>query len=413
MTATVAYVGIDVAKRFHKLCVKDYHKRSLIPTLEIDDDQEGYDKLRHCFDTLKDRHHVQMFAVGLESTGTYHEHIVEWCRQQPDVLVSLINPVQTNHFMKSDMRRASTDKISAEMLAQFMAERTPTPTEFVTDDYESAKRLVSHIHSLTKHKSAVINRLREQVALLWPEYERFFKNFNAKQCVALLTLVQTPTEFLKLSDETLKHVTVLGRTYTLRKDFLAEVTSIAQRSQPRYARAKVEPIIKSFAEQVLFLLEQIDRVTEELKAIFTKAASEGSDPKTDSGGKPLLATIDGVGEVSAMFFTASIGDPNRFARGKQVCAYFGLTPRVHDSGDTIRGRGYIQKKGNSLVRYYLFNCVLAMIRKTHHPIARFYQRLVAKGKSKLVAITAAMRKLVLIMFAMLKSDKPFNPNLAH
>lgn len=413
MRATTAYVGIDVAKRFHKLCVKDGHKHSLIPTLEIDDSQQGYDELRQCFDTLKDRHHVQMFAVGLESTGTYHEHILDWCRHQPDVLVSLVNPVQTNHFMKSDMRRASTDKISAEMLAQFMAERTPSPTQFVADDYESAKRLVSHIHSLTKHKSAAINRLREQVALLWPEYERFFKNFNSKQCITLLTLVQTPTEFLKLSEETLKHVTVMGTTYTLRKDFLADVTSLAQRSQPRYARAKVEPIIKSLADQVLFLLEQIDRVTEELKAMFTKVLSEGSDPKAGTSGKPLVATIDGVGEVSAMFFTACIGDPNRFARGKQVCAYFGLTPRIHDSGDTIRGRGYIVKKGNSLVRYYLFNCVLAMIRKPNHPIARFYQRLVAKGKPKLVAITACMRKLVLIMFAMLKSNKPFNPNFVH
>jgi transposase len=416
MNVTTGYVGIDVAKRFHKVCVKDQHKKSLIPTLDIEDTQDGYDKLRRCFDSLKEKHQIEIFTVGLESTGTYHEHLVEWCRQQPDVTVSVINPVQTSHYMKSELKRASTDKISAEMLAQFMVEKTPRPTQFVADDYESVKRLVTHLHALTKQKTAAINRLREQVALLWPEYEQFFKNFSGKQCIALLTVVQTPTGFMAQDKEQLKHVSVLGTSYTLRKDFLAEVTVMAQKSQPRRARVKTEPIIKSLAEQILLLLEQIDQITDEMRALFTNAIStKNNDSKQQSGtaGKPLLATIDGVGEVSAMFFTAAIGDPNRFARGKQVCAYFGLTPRVHDSGETVHGRGYILKKGSSVARYYLFNCTLAMIRKVNHPIAKFYQRLVAKGKPKLVAITACMRKLILIMFAMLRSNMPFNPSIVH
>lgn len=128
---------------------------------------------------------------------------------------------------------------------------------------------------------------------------------------------------------------------------------------------------------------------------------------------PLLATIDGVGEVSAAVITASIGDPHRFSSVKQICAYFGLNPYIHTSGATIRGANHIQRKGDSTVRYYLFNCVLSMIRNEHHVIGAFYFRLLAKGKPKLVAITACMRKLISIMFTMLRTNTAFNPNFVH
>ena len=128
--------------------------------------------------------------------------------------------------------------------------------------------------------------------------------------------------------------------------------------------------------------------------------------------QPLLASIDGVGETTAMVVTAAIGDVNRFSSAKQIVAYFGLNPRIKDSGTSVHGRSHIQKKGNSLVRYYLFNCVLAMTRKPNHPIAKFYRRLCKHGKPKLVALTACMKKLVTIMFAMLKSNTKFSASYA-
>lgn len=398
MTITTAYIGIDVAKTFHKICIKNQFKQTLIPIFEIADTQEGFDSLRHTLDKLKEHHDITLFAAGVESTGTYHLHIQDWLRQQSDVLVSLINPVQTNHYLKSDMRRASTDAVSAEIIAQFLVERTPQATQCVAAEYESVKRLAHHLHGLTKQKSATINRLREQVALQWPALERTFHNFNAKQVLALLTVVQTPAQFLASSLDSLKHVTVLGTTLTLRSSFLAEVKTAAEESTMKPSPVQTAPIIRSLAEHVLFLLRQIDQLTEELKQTFSK---------TSSSEQPLLSTITGVGEVSAMVITATIGDPHRFSSTKQICSYFGLTPRVKVSGTSVHGRGYLQKQGNSLVRYYLFNCVLSIIRNRTHPIARFYHQLVAKGKPKLVAITACMRKLVVVMLSMLKSNTPF------
>jgi transposase len=403
MHVSTAYVGIDVAKRFHVVCVKDASKRSLIPSLQFDDTEDGYATLRDCFDALKAKHHMDMFSVAVESTGSYHEHIVQWLREQPDVLVTVVNPFQTKHFLMSDLRRASTDAVSAELLAQYAAERTPDATRFLPEQYESAKQLARHLHSLTKQKTIVINRLREHVGRLWPDCERHFRNFSGVQVLAFLTAVQTPKALAQRDPTTLKHITVNGTTYTLRANFFATVGDIVQQSRPQRHALTTEPIIKNLAQQALLLVHQMDETTTALRSLLCET-------KTDT---PLLATINGVGDVSAAVITAAIGDPHRFSSVKQICAYFGLNPYVHTSGATIRGANHIQKKGDSTARYYLFNCVLSMIRNERHLIGAFYHRLLARGKPKLVAITACMRKLISIMFTMLKTNTPYNPNFVH
>jgi len=405
MTTLIGYLGIDAAKTFHVLCVKDANKRSLIPSLTINDDSDGYDRLRQCLNALKEKHAISVFRAGVEATGTYHLRLVEQLRQWNDVTVTIINPLQTSHYLKSDLRRASTDKTSAEIIAMYLVEKMPVPTHFQNKDYQTAKHLAKHLSGLIKQKTANINRLRESVALLWPEFERKYNNFNTLQVLALLTIAQTPQQAKDLDWNAIKKVTVHGQQYTLRSNFIADIQTLLTVSQPRFIQLSLEPVIRSLAEQILFLLKQIDTITDQLKQLFT-------DKITDGGGQqqPLLLTIVGVGEISAMVFTASIGDVNRFRSEKQLKAYFGVNSRVRQSGTSIHGLGYIQKKGSSLVRFYLFNDILSMIRIKRHPIAIFYKRLVDRGKPKLVALVACMGKLVGIMYAMLKSQTPFSFN---
>lgn len=403
MKTAIGYLGIDVAKTFHVVCVKDVDKHSLIPSLKINDDEQGYEQLRHCLDTLKDKYRIHLFVTGLEATGPYHRKLVEVLRQWSDIALTVLNPLQTAHYLKSDLRRASTDKISAEGIAQYLVEKKPASTQFVSEACDTVKHIVRHLNGLSKQKTAAINRLHDQLVQIWPEFERTYRNLNTKQVLALLTVAQTPTQANALDFDAHKHLTIGGNQYTLRSDFITAVQELARSSQPRYVKLALEPIIKSLAEEILFILSQIDQITTVLQGFFT-------DP--DNNDKPLLSTINGVGDVSAALFTATIGDVNRFRSGSQVVAYFGVNPGVKTSGDTVHCKGYIQKRGNSIVRYYLFNCVLAMIRLKNHPIQRFYQHLVNRGKTKMVALTACMHKLVLIMYAMLKNNTPFSMNYA-
>jgi len=94
---------------------------------------------------------------------------------------------------------------------------------------------------------------------------------------------------------------------------------------------------------------------------------------------------------------------------KQISALVGVAPFCQDSGP-MRGKRVIWG-GRAGVRSALFMAVLSAV-QYNPPIKAFYQRLLANGKIKKVALVACMRKLLTILNAMLKNDTPWNPEFA-
>jgi transposase len=119
----------------------------------------------------------------------------------------------------------------------------------------------------------------------------------------------------------------------------------------------------------------------------------------------LLETIPGVGPRTAETVVAYLGDPQRFANGKQVSAYGGLVPRQYQSGECDR-RGRITCRGPALLRKLLVECAWVMLR--YNAWARaIYQRL-SRGKArKKQAIVALARKLLVRCWAMLRDRTPW------
>lgn len=124
----------------------------------------------------------------------------------------------------------------------------------------------------------------------------------------------------------------------------------------------------------------------------------------------LLESIPGIGERTIAVILAYDIGPERFANARQAAAFGGLDPRQHESGSSVRGRTRMSKIGHSYLRKALYMpAVVALYRtdwgKTMH------QRLAANGKPAMVMIGAMMRKLIHVAFGVLKSGKPFNPDL--
>jgi len=124
----------------------------------------------------------------------------------------------------------------------------------------------------------------------------------------------------------------------------------------------------------------------------------------------LLRTVPGVGPqlaVSILAYLPELGTLNR----KRIAALVGVAPFNRDSG-TLRGKRAVWG-GRSRIRAALY--MAALVASRHNPvISAFYQRLLAAGKAKKVALTACMRKLLVILNAMLKhhsSWQSLNPQL--
>lgn len=150
----------------------------------------------------------------------------------------------------------------------------------------------------------------------------------------------------------------------------------------------------------LSILEgQRDRATEHLDGYLS----------TQPGGR-LLMSIPGVGPRTAEAVLAYTDDIRRFDNYKQYCAYFGVTPRLDESGLTRR-LGHISKQGPSVVRWVLCESSWKVVRFCP-ALKAFYERVMGgqKGRKK-IAIVAVARKLLCIMRAMLRTGELFNERI--
>lgn len=144
------------------------------------------------------------------------------------------------------------------------------------------------------------------------------------------------------------------------------------------------------------LVGQLKRVTNYLDGYLSGNA-----------GGALLMSIPGVGPRTAEAVLAYTDDVTRFDNYKQYCAYFGLTPKLDESGCTRR-LGHISKHGPSVVRWLICESSWIVIRKSAG-LRGFYERVMCgQAGRKKIAIVAVARKLMSIMRAMLVSGEMFN-----
>lgn len=160
----------------------------------------------------------------------------------------------------------------------------------------------------------------------------------------------------------------------------------------------------SINETCRFLTGQI----EEIKKQINKLMNDDLDFRDQ---KSLLETIPGVGESTIAQILSMQCTPERFNNAKQLAAFVGLNPKHRQSGSSIRGMSHISKTGDSSLRKSLYMPAIAA--KQYNPILKaFYERLLVAGKPKKSAICAVMRKLLHIIYGVLKSGKPFDKTLA-
>lgn len=147
-----------------------------------------------------------------------------------------------------------------------------------------------------------------------------------------------------------------------------------------------------------------------LKALEKELASLDADIDDAVRGSPawrdkedLLASVPGVGPTIARTLIAELPELGQLGR-KQIAALAGLAPFTRQSGQW-RGRSFIGG-GRTAVRTVLF--MGAMVAKRHNPVLKaFFDRLVAAGKPKMIALIAVARKLLTILNAILRDHRPW------
>jgi len=192
------------------------------------------------------------------------------------------------------------------------------------------------------------------------------------------------------------------RALLARRDAVAEdLQRERNRAEKTEATDAPAAVAKSLRKGIAFLEKQVEALQHEI--------SQQIDDDPDLKDKrDLLLTIPGVGDRVSEHMTALLAGRS-FDTAEQVAAYLGLVPIEWQSGSSIRGKPRLSKAGPAHLRKLLY--LPAVVATQHNPhIRALYLRLLAKGKSKMAAIGAAMRKLAHLCFGVAHSGKPYDRN---
>ena len=176
-----------------------------------------------------------------------------------------------------------------------------------------------------------------------------------------------------------------------------QIVAMLAQEKNRLAQA-AGPVRADIHHHIRYLQDRLDSSNKHIEELIKNSALYQDTVE-------LLSTVPGVGRVTTanlIAYCPELGSLNR----RQVAALVGTAPFNRDSG--ARSGGRCVWGGRKRIRNLLYMATVSAI-KCNYKIRGFYQRLIAAGKKPKVAITACMRKLITILNAMMKQQKPWRP----
>lgn len=227
---------------------------------------------------------------------------------------------------------------------------------------------------------------------------RFIRTKNDKVDAKVLThfcAITKPSETVKLPEEVKKLRRLVRYLNTLIKTRAKEKTRLHSCRD-----TDVADVLKG---TIKFLSQSIAQVEKLIKEHVK------NNPKLKHQVE-LLKSITGIGDKTAWRILAEIHVEDGISlNAKAQVAHAGLAPKERQSGSSINGKTRICKTGNADLRTALYMPAMSAIQ--NNPILKeFYEKLISKGKPKMVALTAVMRKLLVQAIGVLRNNTPYDPN---
>jgi transposase len=194
-----------------------------------------------------------------------------------------------------------------------------------------------------------------------------------------------------------------------------QITALARRIHALTQQCTMEKnrlhAVEATATSLRVIVQDLRRSVRTLETAIAKLSREAhkilaATPELERRFR-LLQSTPGIGPVSALQLLGELVLIPAHCDVRQWVAYAGLDPRHHESGTSVHQKARISKLGNRHIRRALFMPALTAVRFAPH-LRAFYLHLQARGKCKMVALVAVMRKLLHAIFGMFKHDAPFD-----
>ena len=385
------FVGIDIAKRNHEASVIAQDGRVVRKAMRFANSQAGYNKFMDMVRSLK-----EPVVFGMEATGHYWLTIYTHLRND-GFTVHVINPIQSDALRGMYIRKTKTDSVDSVIIADVIRFGRYCETSVEPGDLQAMRELCRQRFYIIDMASDLKRKVIALLDQVFPEYEKLFSDTFGASSMEILSQYTTPEEMLSVSSQQLAEILEKASRGRLGAEKAVEIQNAARNSFGIVmASCSFSLIIRQYIEQIRSLEASVDVFDTEIARLL-------------SGFDTQLTTITGVGPTLAAVILSEIGgDIRRFSSPAKLAAYAGVDPTVKQSGDFSGSRMKMSKRGSPYLRraIWLASTVAAFKDPAIHAL---YERKRAEGKDHMTVIGHVCRKMISIIFAVLRDNTPYVP----
>ena len=268
------------------------------------------------------------------------------------------------------------------------------------DYYWTLKMIVNRRSAMVKSLKALTNQLHGQLVFNYPSYKKFFTDITGKTALAFYEKYPSPKYLQNIEDEevaeflrshsnnycsTKKTKTILDMIYE---------DGIDDREYVEYR----DFLIQSLVREIRFNNEEMKKVEVQMKELLKELGLK-------------LETIPGISIVTAATLVAEVGDVNRFSNANKLAKFAGIAPVNFSSAG--KGKDRKSKQGNRELFATLYFLAVQQIQVSKKGLPRnpvflaYYNKKVAEGKTKVQALLCVMRRILNIIYGMMKNKTEY------
>jgi transposase len=405
-------VGIDTSRYGHYAAFLRDDLQPAAAELQFPESAAGYALFRQRLERILQRHGPVHFVVRLDAAGQYAENLLHFLHSlgtpganapgspAPFALgLSCGDPQRNKNYRAALFGGKKSDAVEARAAARFALAEKPINDIPMSLELRTLRQVAGRLQAVVRQRTRLVNQFHHLLTLTFPELALLTKDLAAGWVLELvqryptapLLAAATPTDLAQIAYLPNKHV--------------APLLEHARTSIASLDGAAVQELVREQVRQLRDVGARQKRLENLLVSAYRVL------PQTNH-----LDSIPGVGAVTAAVLTAFVLNIERFETPNKLVAYFGALPMEAASGVDRDGqarsprRWVMSRRGNDLVRRYLWMAALSAIR--FNPAVRaLYARVAAKHpEHKAIAVGHAMRKLLHLVFAIWKSGRPFQPD---
>ena len=386
------FLGIDIAKTNHVASLIGADGSVVIRAIKFKNSNEGYTKL---LNTIQNKlNDLSNINIAMEATGHYWLSLYS-ALVDDGFNVSVYNPYQIKSYRGAyNNRKQKNDIIDSIIIADYLRVFGMKDSKLPQEDLMALKQFTRFRSNIVENVSSIKVQVIGLLDKVFPEYKDFFCDVFGVTSKQILLNCPTPDDIIRISTTKLANLLSKNSRGKFGKDDALNMKEVAKSSFGiKFTTDACSFEIKQLINQVIFLESQLEDVDKQISELYNKLDSH-------------LLSVPGIGIMLAPTILAEIGDINNFDKPSKLIAFAGVDPSENQSGNKLSTNNKLSKRGSPYLRHAIYTASLVAI--SNEPKWRsYYDKKINEGKHHFVALAGISRKLLTIIYYILKEDRDY------